>query len=568
MKGALYQFSCDEGAVLSGSPSIFCDGKTWNDTLPTCLSPPGEPSLKLRVDDEPFGRMEDLAVLRAGQTVSLRCTSKGGNPVPSLTFTKNGETFGPGPKAYQNTHNFVATPEDNGAVFGCIAQNRADWSAESKTVRLNVLFPPERLSVEGPNELTPDYNARFTCKASASNLPSKLTFKLTSHYNDLLDQFINEGLVEIEEHKEKWIENEQHNQGAPGWASTRSLVLKTDLLKKAAELGEHITFECQIPDPYHERRILISASKFVTLYNPIPAVELKLKVSGPSEVRFNEPAQFRCDSNREDIEFTMSLDKQKMKNGFTSGELILQPGQLEHGTNQFEIECFGIDENNDKVTISHIVNVLYPPSIVEITDKALRVGKEEKLRCEAKAGNPTAKMNWYKDQEMIESIYTVEGDMVKAEINYVAEKEDEGKELRCEATNSAKTVSQTLKIELLPESSLPTESNVPHQDYPNYDELDKNYISSEYYEDDDVYSPPQIQTDVFGIPREVPEEPKRPVPEEPKRPEFTPEKKPVSGGTNKQSVSQVYPAVPLQSSSPATLSLSFTCLILAFLLHH
>jgi hypothetical protein len=139
MKGALYQFSCDEGAVLSGSPSMFCDGKSWNDTVPSCLSPPGEPSLKLRVDDEPFGRMEDLAVLRAGQTVSLRCTSKGGNPVPSLTFTKNGETFGPGPKAYQNTHNFVATPEDNGAVFGCIAQNRADWSAESKTVRLNVL---------------------------------------------------------------------------------------------------------------------------------------------------------------------------------------------------------------------------------------------------------------------------------------------------------------------------------------------------------------------------------------------------------------------------------------------
>ena len=51
---------------------------------------------------------------------------------------------------------------------------------------------------------------------------------------------------------------------------------------------------------------------------------------------------------------------------------------------------------------------------------------------------------------------------------------------------------------MLPESSLPTESNVPHEDYPNYDELDKNYISSEYYEDDDVYSPPQIQTDVFG----------------------------------------------------------------------
>ena len=104
-----------------------------------CKGPPGEPSLKLRVDNEPFGRMEELAVLRAGQTVSLRCTSKGGNPVPSLTFTKNGASFGPGPKAYQNTHTFVATTEDNGAVFGCIAQNHADKRADSKTVRLNVL---------------------------------------------------------------------------------------------------------------------------------------------------------------------------------------------------------------------------------------------------------------------------------------------------------------------------------------------------------------------------------------------------------------------------------------------
>jgi hypothetical protein len=310
------------------------------------------------VDNEPVSRKDGVAVLRSGHKIDLSCTSESGNPVTSLSFTKNGNSFGPEPISHKNTHAFQVTPEDNGALLGCLSQNDNDWQSESEALRLHVLFPPERLSVEGPDELTPDYNARFTCKASASNLPSKLTFKLTSHHNDLLDQFINEGLVEIEEHKEKWIENEQHNQGAPGWASTRSLVLKTDLLKKAAELGEHITFECQIPDPYHERRILISASKFVTLYNPIPAVELKLKVSGPSEVRFNEPAQFRCDSNREDIEFTMSLDKQKMKNGFTSGELILQPGQLEHGTNQFEIECFGIDENNDKVTISHIVNVL------------------------------------------------------------------------------------------------------------------------------------------------------------------------------------------------------------------
>ena len=37
-KGAVYQFECEQGAVLSGSPTVYCDGYKWNDTAPTCLS--------------------------------------------------------------------------------------------------------------------------------------------------------------------------------------------------------------------------------------------------------------------------------------------------------------------------------------------------------------------------------------------------------------------------------------------------------------------------------------------------------------------------------------------------
>jgi hypothetical protein len=514
-----------------------------------------------------------------------------------LSFTKNGDTFGPEPVSHKNTHAFQVTPEDNGALLGCLSQNDDAWQSESEALRLHVLFPPERLTVEGPDELTPDYNARFTCKASASNLPSKLTFKLTSHHSDLLEEFVNNGLVEIEEHKEKWIENEHHNQGAPGWASSRSLVLKTDLLKKAAELGEHITFECQIPDPYHERRILISATKFVTLHNPIPAVELKLKVSGPSEVRYNEPAQFRCDSNREDIEFTMSLDKQMIKNAFSSGELILKPGQLEHGTNQFELECFGIDENNDKVTISHIVNVLYPPSRPQIT-RDVTPGNEQKLTCVSKAGNPPAKLNWYRDTQMIESLYSHEGDMVKAEVTFVAKPEDNGSELRCEATNSAvtKPVSETITIELLPESTTTStepiisrfedfqtseskiETATPEEDdeYYNYDESDEYYsnIINEVDATNHPFAHPEEidYPTIFGGKRKVNE-----IDELPQRPETHNTGKHTHKLKETPEVShqnEVYPqrikhkAVPLHGSSPATLSLSFSCLLLAFLLHH
>ena len=46
----------------------------------------------------------------------------------------------------------------------------------------------------------------------------------------------------------------------------------------------------------------------------------------------------------------------------------------------------------------------------------MTTGAEQKLTCEGKAGNPPAKLEWYRDSTMIESQYTLEGDMVKAEV--------------------------------------------------------------------------------------------------------------------------------------------------------
>jgi hypothetical protein len=606
----------DSGSVL-GCTAIE-NQNNWSADSQTVelnvLWTPSQPSFKVLVDNEPVVRKDGVAVLKSGHTVELSCTSESGNPVTSLTFTKNGDNFGPEPVSHKITHAFQVTPEDNGALLGCTSQNQDNWQSESEALRLHVLFPPERLTVEGPDELTSDYNARFTCKASASNLPSKLTFKLTSHHSDLLDDLVNNGLVEIEEPKEKWIDNESHNngQGAPGWASSRSLVLKTELLKRAGQLGEHITFECQIPDPYHERRILISATKFVTLHNPIPTVELKLKVAGPSEVRYNEPAQFRCESNREDIEFTMALDQQNIKTAFTSAEYLLSAGQLEYGTNQFVLECFALDENNDKETISHTVNVLYPPGRPEITPgKALMTtGTEQKLTCEGKAGNPPAKLEWYRDSTMLSSQYTLEGDMVKAEVTFTAGPEDNGCELRCEATNSAvsKPVSETITIELLPETTSTTTesvtkvekdvvaavpvqivknsieentdsteigSNTPKDDYAYYDDDQYDYYTMNNIKESDPYAHPEdISTNILTGIISVDGEPQRPETVQTETNKKTiKDKKPE---IDESSINSVYPkdkpiyspSIYSGSNSPAMLSVSFSCLILAFLLHN
>lgn len=205
--------------------------------------------------------------------------------------------------------------------------------------------------------MTKDHPAHFTCKASASNLPSKLGFKVTSHHADLLSDLIKDDLVILEEPKESWVEAREGSDVA-GWASSRSLIMRPGLLERAGQLGEQITFECQVPDPYHERRILISASKYVELRVPKPPQpDLSLHIDGPSEIRYNEIAQFRCSANRDNIELEWKLD-QKLKSDIGKVELILQPGQIRHGERRVTLECSGMDEKSDIVSVKHDVEVL------------------------------------------------------------------------------------------------------------------------------------------------------------------------------------------------------------------
>ena len=93
------------------------------------------------------------------------------------------------------------------------------------------------------------------------------------------------------------------------------------------------------------------------MVTPAP-VELQLKIAGPSEIRYNEPAHFRCSATRSDAELSLSLNQNYIKSAQGVGEFSLKPGHLEHGTRQFILECYALDENNDKITISHVVNVL------------------------------------------------------------------------------------------------------------------------------------------------------------------------------------------------------------------
>jgi len=190
--------------------------------------------------------------------------------------------------------------------------------------------------------------------------------------------------------------------------------------------------------------------------------------------------------------------------------------------------------------------------------------------------------------------------MVKAEVTFTAGPEDNGSELRCEATNSvvSKPVSESIIIELLPETTsttttesvtkvekdvvavVPVEivknsieeantdstekgSNTPKDDYAYYDDDQFDYYSLNNKEKSDPYAHPEdISTNILTGTISVDGKPKRP--------------ETVQKDTNAKAIpnhpnsnpNPDYLPLPLHANSPATLSVSFSCLILAFLLHN
>jgi|ERR1719418_75 len=211
---------------------------------------------------------------------------------------------------------------------------------------------------------------------------------------------------------------------------------------------------------------------------------------------------------------------------------------------------------------------------------------------------------------MLSSQYTLEGDMVKAEVTFTAGPEDNGCELRCEATNSAvsKPVSETITIELLPETTstttesvtkvekdvvaaVPEEivknsieentdstekgSNTPKDDYAYYDDDQYDYYTMNNIKESDPYAHPEdISTNILTGIISVDGEPQRPETVQTETNKKTiKDKKPE---IDESSINSVYPkdkpiyspSIYSGSNSPAMLSVSFSCLILAFLLHN
>ena len=100
--------------------------------------------------------------------------------------------------------------------------------------------------------------------------------------------------------------------------------------------------------------------------DPVPETQaLGLKISGPKQVLFNEQARFKCSANQKDIELDMNVyqdNKNTLKSEIKTfndghGEIRLNPGDVQHGTQQFYIECGAYNADKDWDSVKHFVEV-------------------------------------------------------------------------------------------------------------------------------------------------------------------------------------------------------------------
>ena len=136
------------------------------------LSPPARPVIRV------VGRTQG-EVLRAGQEVTLRCVSHGGNPLAQLHWFRDGEKID---TTYQteegrraiNDYTFTVVEDDNSAVFKCEASSPGLAQPLTEQLKLTVEFAPSKVAITGPEtgELGEEYT--FECSSGNSNPAASL----------------------------------------------------------------------------------------------------------------------------------------------------------------------------------------------------------------------------------------------------------------------------------------------------------------------------------------------------------------------------------------------------------
>ncbi|KAK2088261.1 Nephrin [Saguinus oedipus] len=159
--------SSDNGQLLvceASSPAL--DAPIKASFTMNVLFPPGPPVIEWPGQDEGH--------VRAGQSLELPCVSRGGNPLATLQWLKNGQ---PVSTAWGTEHTqavarsmlvMTVRPEHHGARLSCESHNSVSAGTQERGITLQVTFPPSAIIILGSASQAENKNVTVSCVSKSS----------------------------------------------------------------------------------------------------------------------------------------------------------------------------------------------------------------------------------------------------------------------------------------------------------------------------------------------------------------------------------------------------------------
>ncbi|GFS67499.1 nephrin [Nephila pilipes] len=327
-------------------------------------------------------------VVTSGDTLTLACITRGGNPPPQLIWKRGNvqvdATYTVRGHVTTNIHTFRVDATDNNGVYRCEASSNEIEEPIAASVKLSVHFPPSNVKLVGPLQAKRGDTITLTCSTEVSNPPSQITWVVDGS---------------------RVVGGESvTNRMADGWVTASNLTIT--LTRQDPDVK---VFTCYAENPpvrkktYRTHKLTVT-SRNVSLADP-PQPPTILGYEEGTPLRVGQLQTFNCVALGGNPPATLKwyrgdreINTPTVKTGSgVSSELVIQ---VEPSDNGMMYKC---EANNTatKIPLVAFIKVLvyFPPANVTITVNPCdpKAGDEVTLTCTSSSSNPLARISWKRD---------------------------------------------------------------------------------------------------------------------------------------------------------------------------
>ncbi|XP_065288610.1 nephrin-like isoform X1 [Dermacentor albipictus] len=337
------------------------------------LYPPGAPEIEGYHEGD---------IVQVGDTLTLACISRGGNPPAALAWSRDGRPLRARYKAASreatSAYTFAVTAADNNAAYRCEASNLVTLQPSQASVTLSVLFPPARVFMAAPKEAKAGDLVTVSCTTAPSNPAAEVSWRL-------------DGRAVQPASDQSTVQNKN------GWITSSNLTIT--LTRQDPDVK---SFTC-IAENHKLQATVVQTVTVKVIYPPRAPVIIGYDEGTP--IVANSVQRIKCVSiggnPLPSVKWYKGTKEYSSLSTVTGSgvssvlEIMAQPDD-----NQATFHCKASNSaTTEPLTTSVKTTVIFPPKVVSITvvPQAPKEGDTVVLTCESGSSNPESSIRWERD---------------------------------------------------------------------------------------------------------------------------------------------------------------------------